>query len=60
MRRNGVRIYATPVPHYDTVGPVALRLEWEGLSVVYSGECGDGGRGERASLRQGGDEGGRA
>ena len=56
-----MRIYATPVPHNDAVGPVALRLEWEGLSVVYSGECvGHGGRGGRASLRQGGDEGGRA
>lgn len=36
--RNGVRIIATPVPHYETVGPVALRLEWANLSVTYSGE----------------------
>jgi hypothetical protein len=35
--RNGVKIISTPVPHYNTLGPVALRLEWNGLSVVYSG-----------------------
>jgi hypothetical protein len=34
---NGVRIIATPVPHYETVGPVAYRLEWNGMSVTYSG-----------------------
>ncbi len=34
-----MRVYSTPVPHYETQGPVALRLEWEGLSVVYSGEA---------------------
>ena len=35
--RNGVNITATPVEHYTTAGPVAYRLDWEGLSVTYSG-----------------------
>ena len=33
----GVRVISTPVNHYRTDGPVALRLEWNGLSVTYSG-----------------------
>jgi len=36
--RDGVRIYSTPVDHYFMGGPVAYRLEWEGLSVVISGD----------------------
>ena len=28
---------STPVNHYRTDGPVALRLEWNGLSITYSG-----------------------
>ena len=36
--RNGVNITSTPVSHYKTDGPVALRLDWNGLSVTYSGE----------------------
>ena len=36
--RNGVRVISTPVKHYETPGPVALRLEWNGLSVTYSGD----------------------
>lgn len=36
--RNGVRVISTPVKHYETPGPVALRLEWQGLSVTYSGD----------------------
>lgn len=36
--RNGVNITSTPVSHYRTDGPVALRLDWNGLSVTYSGE----------------------
>ncbi len=36
--RNRVRIISTPVRHYETLGPVAYRLEWNGLSVVYSGD----------------------
>ena len=35
--RNGVHITSTPVSHYKTEGPVALRLDWNGLSVTYSG-----------------------
>ena len=35
--RNGVNITATPVEHYTTAGPVAYRLDWDGLSVTYSG-----------------------
>lgn len=35
--RNGVRIIAFPAVHiYD--GPVSLRLEWNGLTLVYSGD----------------------
>lgn len=34
---NGVNITSTPVDHYVTDGPVALRLDWNGLSVTYSG-----------------------
>ena len=34
--RNGVNITSTPVSHYQTDGPVALRLDWNGLSVTYS------------------------
>lgn len=36
--RNGVNITSTPVSHYKTDGPVALRLDWNGLSVTYSGK----------------------
>lgn len=36
--RNGVNITSTPVSHYQTDGPVALRLDWNGLSVTYSGD----------------------
>ena len=36
--RNGVNITATPVDHYATGGPVALRLDWYGISITYSGE----------------------
>lgn len=36
--RNGVNITSTPVRHYKTDGPVALRLDWNGLSVTYSGD----------------------
>lgn len=35
--RNGVNITSTPVEHYTTAGPVAYRLDWDGLSVTYSG-----------------------
>ena len=34
---NGVNITATPVEHYTTGGPSALRVDWNGLSFVYSG-----------------------
>ena len=34
---NGVNVTATPVDHYATDGPVALRLDWNSLSVTYSG-----------------------
>lgn len=34
---NGVKIYSTPVEHYETPGPVAYRLEWNGLVFTYSG-----------------------
>ena len=37
--RNGINITSTPVRHYETDGPVALRLDWNGLSVTYSGQC---------------------
>ena len=36
-RRNSVTITSTPVTHYETAGPVAYRLDWEGLSFTYSG-----------------------
>lgn len=36
--RNGVNITATPVEHYTTGGPSALRVDWNGLSFVYSGD----------------------
>jgi hypothetical protein len=35
--RNGINITATPVEHYTTGGPSALRVDWNGLSFVYSG-----------------------
>ena len=35
--RNGVKITSTPVEHYTTGGPSALRVDWNGLSFVYSG-----------------------
>ena len=35
--RNGVNITSTPVEHYTTGGPSALRVDWNGLSFVYSG-----------------------
>lgn len=35
--RNGVNVTSTPVQHYTTAGPVALRLDYAGLSVTYSG-----------------------
>ena len=34
----GVQIRSTPVQHYEFEGPVALRLDWNGLSITYSGE----------------------
>ena len=36
--RNGVNVTSTPVQHYTTAGPVALRLDYNGLSVTYSGD----------------------
>ncbi|KAK9811899.1 hypothetical protein WJX72_012114 [[Myrmecia] bisecta] len=36
--QNGVKITSTPVNHYNTSGPVALRLDWNGLSFTYSGD----------------------
>ncbi|KAK9813508.1 hypothetical protein WJX73_003209 [Symbiochloris irregularis] len=36
--RNGVTVTSTPVDHYATAGPVALRLDWNGLSITYSGD----------------------
>lgn len=36
--RNGVNITSTPVEHYTTGGPSALRVDWNGLSFVYSGD----------------------
>ena len=35
--KDGLRITSTPVDHYHTDGPVAYRLDWNGLSVTYSG-----------------------
>lgn len=35
--RNGVKVTATPVEHYMTGGPSALRVDWNGLSFTYSG-----------------------
>ena len=35
--RDGVNITSTPVEHYTTGGPSALRVDWNGLSFVYSG-----------------------
>lgn len=35
--RNGVHVTSTPVQHYNTPGPVALRLDFNGLSFTYSG-----------------------
>ena len=35
---NGVQIYSNIAFHYDTPGPVSLRLNWNGLSFTYSGE----------------------
>lgn len=35
---NGVNVTSTPVDHYATEGPVALRLDWNGLSITYSGD----------------------
>lgn len=32
-----IRVYTNPAFHYDTPGPVSLRLEWNGISVTYSG-----------------------
>jgi type II secretory pathway component PulM len=36
-QRSGVKVTATPVDHYKTGGPVAYRLDWQGLSMTYSG-----------------------
>ncbi|KAF6254071.1 Metallo-hydrolase/oxidoreductase [Scenedesmus sp. NREL 46B-D3] len=38
LDRNGVRVTATPVEHYRTGGPVAYRMDWQGLSFTYSGD----------------------
>ncbi|KAK9830374.1 hypothetical protein WJX72_011374 [[Myrmecia] bisecta] len=35
---NGVNLTSTPVNHYQTPGPVAYRLDWNGLSITYSGD----------------------
>ena len=32
-----ISVYSNPAFHYDTPGPVSLRLEWKGFSVTYSG-----------------------
>ena len=40
--KDGLRITSTPVDHYHTAGPVAYRLDWNGLSVTYSGACAQG------------------
>jgi hypothetical protein len=37
-KRNGVTIRSTPVSHYNTSGPVAYRLDFQGISFTYSGE----------------------
>lgn len=35
---SNVTVYSNPAFHYDTPGPVSLRLEWKGLAITYSGE----------------------
>ncbi|KIY95387.1 ribonuclease Z [Monoraphidium neglectum] len=37
-KRNGVTIRSTPVSHYNTSGPVAYRLDFQGISFTYSGD----------------------
>lgn len=37
LEPQGVRVISTPVNHYRTNGPVALRIEWKGLAITYSG-----------------------
>ena len=34
---DNITVYSTPAFHYDTPGPTSLRLEWNGLSMSYSG-----------------------
>ncbi|KAK9797405.1 hypothetical protein WJX73_006256 [Symbiochloris irregularis] len=36
--QDGIQVYSNPAFHYDTPGPVSIRLEWNNLTVTYSGD----------------------
>ncbi|KAK9797411.1 hypothetical protein WJX73_007627 [Symbiochloris irregularis] len=38
FEEDGFRVWSNPAFHYDTPGPVALRLAWNNLTVTYSGD----------------------
>ncbi|KAL3162019.1 hypothetical protein ABBQ38_009090 [Trebouxia sp. C0009 RCD-2024] len=35
---NGVQVWSNPAFHYDTPGPVSVKLRWHNLTVTYSGD----------------------
>ena len=37
FQAGNVSVYSNPAFHFDTPGPVSLRLEWQGLTITYSG-----------------------
>ena len=34
---NGVQVYSNPAFHYNTPGPVSLKLVWNNITIAYSG-----------------------
>ena len=36
-QEGNISVFSNPAFHYDTPGPVSLRLEWKGLVIAYSG-----------------------
>ncbi|KAK9830412.1 hypothetical protein WJX72_011632 [[Myrmecia] bisecta] len=36
--QSGVVVYSNPAFHYDTPGPVSLKLQWRNLTITYSGD----------------------
>ncbi|KAL0031317.1 hypothetical protein WJX79_003158 [Trebouxia sp. C0005] len=36
--QSGVQVWSNPAFHYDTPGPVSLKLRWNNITVTYSGD----------------------